>query len=368
MTSPSYVTPAQVGKATLPAWLSLGLEAKPTDCFVFPASARAGLPPGELGRLIRATFREVVELRPGAVLWVPVFAPHPREADWFRRAVRETLWGMGVPYAVTSADVTSPASGDFSVPPVRSRRAVPAPTADPPRILTYSVREQQTLFALTRLRTAVTAEIAAQLASSEQWAYKQLKALLADGCVRRTSQDGYRAWEITRRGVLIARRGWGIPPGIEFEGGRERSRGGRRHRRTARLWPAWLRQAYADADVWAGWSEPRGVGAGHYQPDAIAWGRYRERETLFWLEVESGTRSRSRLRRDVVRRVEEVSHKYADYRLIYAILTVPWAGRAILPVLKHVHPHVAVVIGDWKRVGKLPRPRFGGVACNVRSS
>lgn len=370
-----------MGKAVVPAWTALEMSSAErttldtlqignrgaqrrqqgeeyADTFVFPVSHRMGLPPGEVSRLVRATFRRVCELRPRASLWVPVAAP----GQWFRTQVRAEMWGTKNSYVVTSAGAGRPGSRYFSYPPPRSHSIAPALPAEAPRILGYSPREQEVLLVMARLRSATASEVAACVDCSVRHTRRLCDTLERDDCFERTGQDDdYTTWSITRRGTLIARRGWGIPPNTQFGGGRERSRGGSRHRRTARLWPAWLREAYPDAEIWAGWSEPRGLSTGGHQADALAWGSYRGHETVFWLEVESGKRSRAELRRDMEYRLTEITMKYAGYQAVVGVLAMPWAARAVLPTLTEISPHVAVVLEDWKNVGSLPRPAFGEV-------
>lgn len=346
-----------------PAWTALEISSGAfADTFAFPVSHQMGLPPGEVARLVYAAIRGLAEWRPRIALWVPVVGAPSPEAEWFRQAIYKRLWGVVTkPYAVT--DGRRPQLRDFSYPPARSHSTAAALPAEAPRILTYTPRQQQALLVLARLRTATTAEVAAHLVLSNRQALRLLNALADDDCLERTTQEEtkYDAWSITRRGVLIARRGWGIPPGVTFAGGRERTNSSNRHRRTARLWPNWLRDAYPDAEIWAGWSEPRGLSTGGHQADALAWGSYRGHETVFWLEVESGKRSRAELRRNMEYRLTEITMKYAGYQVVIGMLSMPWAARAVLPVLTEISPHVAVVLEDWKNVGSLPRPAFGEV-------
>jgi hypothetical protein len=65
-------------------------------------------------------------------------------------------------------------------------------------------------------------------------------------------------------------------------------------RHIARVWPAWLKSAWPQAEVWAGWSEVRIPGLSVI-PDALAWGRVQGYETLFWLEVGDEHRKRDKI-------------------------------------------------------------------------
>jgi hypothetical protein len=173
-------------------------------------------------------------------------------------------------------------------------------------------------------------EIASLAGLSIPTARKVLEELLPKKHAERHADklnSPYTYWELSRSGLSLARRSLNLPPGARFAHSTERGRSKRerakdkdrkvreeilknRHQRTARLWPAWLRKAYPEADIRAGWSEVMipGLGAA---PDGLAWGDYGGRETLFWLEVESGHTKRAVLVPQTQRRLARAV-AYAD--------------------------------------------------------
>jgi len=149
-----------------------------------------------------------------------------------------------------------------------------------------------------------------------------------------------------------------LPPGARFFDGREK--GGRgRHRRAARLWPAWVRKALG-AEVWGGWSEV--VLSGTLRPDGLAWGLWKGRETLFLLEAESGRRSREDLRRRLRERVDRIAARLRGWPVVLAVLGPPWVLRALAADPPEIPGGIAVVLEDWKAFGRLPEPAFGRMA------
>ncbi len=147
-------------------------------------------------------------------------------------------------------------------------------------------------------------------------------------------------------------------PDVAFPIRRERSSATSHHRRTARLWPAWLRRAWLQAEVWAGWSE---VALGRLRPDALVWGKLSEREALFWLEVESGNASREALRRKPARSFERALAYTRRFSLplVFALLAPPWVRQAVVEIFVQVPGEAAVVLSDWKAFGALPVPQWG---------
>lgn len=131
-----------------------------------------------------------------------------------------------------------------------------------------------------------------------------------------------------------------------------------RHRRTARLWPAWLHRAWPQAEIWAGWSE---VAIGRLHPDALAWGRLDGQETLFWLEVEGGHASRAELqRRARVRCNRAILYARSfSVNLVFVILAQGWIRETIVGGFCDLPDTVSVVLADWISFGWLPAPAWG---------
>ena len=86
------------------------------------------------------------------------------------------------------------------------------------------------------------------------------------------------------------------------------------------------------------------------RPDALAWGRLNGRETLFWLEVESGHASREMVKHKASRRFDRAQHYAQQYSLslVFALLAPPWVRRAAVGSFVDVPGDAAVVLADWK--------------------
>jgi hypothetical protein len=99
----------------------------------------------------------------------------------------------------------------------------------------------------------------------------------------------------------LARRSWNLPKGVCFAPYRREFRyAGERHRRVVRMWRIWLEAAYPGIAIWECWKKvplQKGI------PDALAWGKHRGRELLFWLEVDRGHSSREIMHRNYRDRV-----------------------------------------------------------------
>ena len=223
-------------------------------------------------------------------------------------------------------------------------------------------RERRCLRVLARLRTAALVEIASQAGVSLPTARKALDGLAKKSAV--SWQPQTETWGIHRRkGLSVALRGLGFPPGITIPA-EKRYNQGDRHLRTARLWLAWLRQGLGEkVEIWAGWSEPR-LSTRNAHPDAIAWGRFQGQETLFWLEVDSGQSSCDLLVKKLLRRMN-IAVVYArgfDLRVVIAVLGPPRTLKAIQQGIKKVPHDAAVIVALWTKFGELPAPVWGNLA------
>lgn len=348
----------RVGALFFAGWRSLQLGNGWSDTFVFPISAQAGLPPGDYAGPLRRMAWQLSRLRPGASLWVPVQAPG---GHWYADEVRQALRGLPLAATVTISS-EAPRLQDFTFCPGLFPKLVPIPPAAPDLgVGDLSLQELQALRVIARLETAYTAEVASLAGVSLSIARQALHGLKDRRLVEREGQEAFPLWKVRRAGVSLALRSWGLPAGIAFPARRERSAGGSRHRRTARLWPAWLRRAWLQADVWAGWSE---VSLGKLRPDALAWGELAGRETLFWLEVESGNASCETLRHTLVQRFERAlgySRSFSSIRLVFVLLAQRWVRRAVVQAFTNIPRDAAVVLADWKAFGSLPLSVWGEV-------
>ncbi len=346
----------RVGSLVFSEWRSFPLGNGWSDTFVFPLSAQAGLPPGDYAHPLRRMAGHLAGLRPGASLWVPVAAPG---GCWYADEARQALRGLPLAVAVTQDRGALLSLRDFSFCPGLFPTPVPPPPTAPERgISDLSLQEVQALRVLARLGTAYTAEVASLAGVSLPTARQALRGLKHRLLVDREEQEAFPIWKVRRPGLSLALRSWGLPPGVAFPTRRERSATTGRHRRTARLWPAWLRRSWPQAGVWTGWSE---VALGRLRPDALAWGELSGREALFWLEVESGNASRETLRRKTTRRFEQ-SLLYArrfSLCLVFALLAPPWVRQAVVGGFVGLPGDATVVLADWKAFGALPAPRWG---------
>jgi len=281
--------------------------------------------------------------------------------SWYLKEARQAMWGLPLALAVTGDPGSPPRLQDFTFCPGLFHLPMPAPPAAPDLVTAeVSRQELQALRVLARLDQAYTAEIASLVGVSLPTARLALWGLNDRGLAAREGRETYPSWKIRRPGVSLALRSWGVPPGVAFPARKERSSARGRHRRTSRLWPAWLRRAWPLAEIWTGWSE---VALGRLRPDALAWGQLLGREALFWLEVESGNASRATLRGKTSRRFREAL-RYArrnSLALVFALLAPPWVRKAVLEVFAGMPGDAAVVLADWKAFGVLPAPGWGYV-------
>ncbi len=348
----------RVGSLVFSEWCSFSLGSGLSDTFVFPLSAQAGLPPGDYAHPLRRMAGQLAGLRPGASLWVPVDAPG---RCWYVDEVRQALRGLPLAVAVTRDYGSPPRLRDFSFCPGLFPTPVPPPPTAPDHDASgLSLQETQALRVLARLGKAYTAEVASLAGVSLPTARQALRGLKRRRLVEREGQEAFPIWKVRRAGLSLALRSWGLPPGVAFPTRRERSASGGRHRRTARLWPAWLRRSWPQAEVWTGWSE---VAQGRLRPDALAWGELSGREALFWLEVESGNASRETLRSKTIRRFEQ-AHLYArrfSVSLVFALLAPSWVRQAVVGGFIRLPGDTGVVLADWKAFGVLPVPQWGVV-------
>ena len=369
--------PVRVGSLLFDEWHSLLLNEAWSDTFVYRLSATDGLPPVDYANAVRRVIPPLLKLRHSASLWVAVESPPG--GTWFAEQVRRTLHGISAPVAVTKGNGDPPQLNDFSFYPWTERiQSPPPPQAENPVPEDISANELRCLQVLARLEQAYTLEVASLSGCSRPTARKALNTLRERDLLDYFPESGrvrYPYWEIRRRGVSLALRSWGISAGVSFPRRKERRYGGKkqcrdekiiyvggRHRYTSRLWPAWLRKAWPDrAMIWDGWSE---VFLGGSRPDALAWGLLNGRETIFWLEVESGNRSKAAIAMKAIRSINKAilyTDSFSDLDLVVAFLGPPWVFGGIKDVLSDVPGRVAVVLSGWTDFGTLPEPVRGKV-------
>lgn len=363
--------PYSVGGMIFPDWFRVYYDpTRCTDTFVIPISSRDGLPPVNYADLIRQLGTPLYNLRPTASLWVQVEAP----GLWYPLEIRRRLTGMAVPVAVTRS-TSRLWFADFDR--VQFCRKMPAPPFVGDLEMPLEASALACVRVIARLGSGLTREIASLAGIGIVQAQNALDELQLNGWVYNMPPGGHHRkytdvhpysealpyWKITKLGTVAALRSWGIPHGFRgsprFESYRK---AGFHHKNVARMWPAWLSEALPHAEIWSGWSEIYLPDA-HVTPDGLAWGKFYDRETLFWLEVESGHKSTDRVITQIRRRFRAATDYVVrrQMRLVFALLAMPWVQNAIRPAFEYLHPDVAVVIGDWKSFGQLPVIQWGRV-------
>ena len=347
----------RVKEMIYPDWESLLVGKGWADLFVFPVNSSDGLPPFDYAELIQLLASPLaLWRRGGASAWVKVNAP----GTWFLAEIRNSLRGLPLPVAVTAYDC-KPQITNFSFRPrTFFSPSPPPPAADdlPKGTNELPERELACLRVLARLETAFTSEIASLAGMSIPYARQALVALRKQRLAYYESGD-YPFWKLSRPGLSLALRSWNVPASMKYSFYKERARSQGRHRRDARLWPAWLRRAWPHAEIWSAWSEVSIPG--RLFPDALAWGRLDDQETLFWLEVESGKASRADLQLKMTQRLSRAAVYTNQFSLclVFAVLAPPWVRETVAQVFHNLPQSVSVVLTDWKDFGQLPTPKWG---------
>lgn len=355
----------RVGNLILANWQALHLSGGWSDTFIFPVSYRSGLPPGDYAQLLRRMVRPLLQLRRSVSLWVQTDAP----GFWFTEELRQRLRGLPLPVAVTDGRV--PTLRDFSFSPWTDRSpSPPPPQASPLLAADLSPHVRACLRVLARLQQGSTTEISALTGLSEPTVREALQTLMVQKRIAYMPESNaawkYPVWRILRPGVSLALRSWGVPLGITFDGYKERAVTQPHARHVARRWPARVKQAWPEAEIWAGWSE---VNLGNPFPDALAWGRLSGRECLFWLEVERGNqvwaKTQENFQNKVITRFNRAlvytrRFSSANMRLVFVVLG-PERLQQARAGFGTVPGDAAIVLADWRAEGALPEPLWGQV-------
>jgi len=333
------------------------------DCFHFRLSALAGLPPTSQARILRVLISRISVYRAWFYLWVELDAP----GTWYAKELHR-LVDHPNKLIITPPEATLRLS-DLPEPKILFEQC-PAlwPSIMPDyrvtRPVTLKPSVLRVLQTLARLEKAQTVEIASLAGFCKSYTNSMLLKLENSGYVRRGQVWKYPGWILTRSGLLQVHRSWKLPPRLDFRNyRREHSRAGGRHRRVARLWRAWLEKAFpSNLEIWGCWTE-FAMHPGY--PDALACGSWQGQEILFWLEVETGNTSRKRLRTSFEARFSRIEQHARRLKIpiVFAVLSLPWVLRAVVPIFTSIPPHIAVIIEDWRNFGELPLPKFG--RCSV---
>lgn len=415
-----------VGSLIFDDWQSLQYDDGWTDTFIITVSAQSGLPPADYARVIKRILPPLVRLRRGASVWIKVNAPGKWYLNELRLSLRGTQAAVAVtsgntPPAITAFSfVPHQRSLPMTPPPIVSRSEQNLPPNQMrclqvlARIQGGTVIEVASLAGLsektarTALRSLTEQDLLEfmttpprkrqdkrmQMLKKNRLRWRMALGLDFLGIKSRRRKPGKftgyksiltmqlarlrrrrkmlfrsqpkRWWRIRRKGKSLALRSWGIPPGVSFLASRERDyQAGWRHVRTSRLALDWLRRSGL-ANIWAGWSEVSirvdGVRA---VPDALLWGEVQGKETLFWVEVQGGSKpKRLKIFRERICQRLERAINYAELhgvRLVFIVLGKPWAIYLLRETLKPKKTSQAVLLQTWLDVDELPRLIWGAV-------
>lgn len=351
-------------------WRPLHVQNRWLDVFVYPINSGDGLPVQARAVAVARLAKQLQSVRNAPCLCIEIHG----SGNWYRRELEYAVRNVNLPIAVTKAG-TELRYNDFCKPPA----PYPAKPAGP-KFNTYvfhetqfkgrDLRKLQVLRSLARMSSAGLKEIASLIG---------LGTTYTSGLLRDLTQEGYISlykngmngkvknnfmWEINRSGIRQAHWSWNIPDGTRFKSvRREQKTSGSKHRKLSRLWPWWLRKAYDCymLELWSTWVEPA---FDRTYPDALSWGTFDGQETLFWLEVDSGKRSKIKTIANFEFRYRQVVNlaNQCSIQIVFVILAQPWVlktiskGASFSPDKK-----VAVILENWNNKTYLGYPIFGDV-------
>jgi hypothetical protein len=359
----------RIGKMTFSDWVSLPFQGGWSDTFIFRIDAHACIPPFDYAPLLKRLVAATRKIRSSASIWVQVDAL----GEWYLAEVKRSLHGLALPYAVTPMDEKLEYL-DFSFRP----KLLYAPPTHPPIVKedtqSDSQEELRCLQALSRMKKGNEHEVASLAGLQVDVTKKLLDDLAARNLVihktspkikrgRKSSQlDLFPLWHTRAEGLSIALRSWGVPKGTEFTSRHEENlqQIGNEHRHISRIWSLWLKSAWPQAEIWAGWSEV-GIPGLSVIPDGLAWGRIQGYETLFWLEVGDQHKSRNKISEITINRLAQALQlcKRTGVRLVYAQLSTKWVQEVIHWSNINLSDQIAVVLANQKKFGELPPLEWG---------
>lgn len=337
------------------------------DVFKCSLSATDGLPPYAQARIVDLIANRLMKSRSRACLWVSVDAPGRWYLHEMLRLVKRKM-----PIVILPAGQAPKDHWDFTPHgyPSLSENA-PMPNIQPPFIsadIGYKPNAIRVLRILARLKTAHTSEIVSLAGFSKTYIRLLLKKLQAANLIERKRIGKYDGWAIRNTGLKLAHRSWNIPKGAHFKKHRGEFRyAGERHRRKSRMWRAWLETAYHNIEIWECWTE---VPVKYGIPDALAWGTHHGRETLFWLEVESGHSSTKTINANYKRRLQLAYDHAQEWRIpiVFCIMGPPWVVDRFRWCIRGINPWVAIIGHDWRDFGRLPIFEYGSWYEDLSSS
>ena len=363
----------RLGDVTFSDWAGLKYEGGYTDTFIFDIDALNGLPPFGYHPLLQRLVAELNQKRPGASLWIRVTSP----GEWYVMEIKRSMTrGFSIPYIVTPADKV-PDYRAFSFRPKLYSSSLPRPPAAGDDLFRISQEELKCLQVLTRIRKGIEEEITSLAGLSETKTYNVLQGLQKNKMVifklgekfqkdksKPKEMDPYPMWHPTRKGVSIALRSWGASRRVDFSNVKELNPHliGTPHRTISRRWPAWLRSAYPQVEIWTGWSEVQ-LPETFVRPDALVWGRIQGFETLFWLEVGDEHKKGEDIEDITQKRWTEALAicRKTGVQLVYAQVSPKWVKKAAIWAFKNLPNDIAVVMGNKRRFGILPPVEWGKI-------
>jgi hypothetical protein len=365
------------------------IPGKWTDTFILPVRYDRALPPWSYAEVVKTAIRFLRKFRRNPSLWVPVIAPD----KWYFEETKYALRKASIPVAVTQ-NRQLPGILDFCKPPgVYDAPCHVSESTGQLQVADLAENALRCLLLMACFTAAYNNEIACNLMIGENVSRRALKALASRGYVEYHPNDGnidshlieaktrravkgkrtnlkwngdnWPYWKIKRQGVSAALRAWGVPAGMNFDYRLEKNKLlNSPHRRRSRQWPKWVSLALPHATIYAGWDEVSipGIKA---RPDALAWGQMQGVETLFWLEVETGSVAWWRIEEQTTLRWEKATN-YAEavgVKLVFVLLGPPWPRNVARRAFMNVPPTCAVIISSWNRLhfGQLPYPKWGEV-------
>lgn len=359
----------RIGDVTFSDWISLQFPGGWTDTFIFRIDAKACIPPFNYEPLIRRLVAHVINKRSCASIWVQVDSP----GEWFVAEVMKSLRGLRLPFAVTQKGVT-PKFEDFSFRPtlLHDHLCNPLNMDEEPSI---SSDELRCLQALGRMVKGNEHEIAIMADLPVEVVRNMLVKLESEGLVKQSSNrkvkqnksestllDFFSIWQLRPKGLSLALRSWGASKGVQFTARKEAHihQIGYEHRHISRIWKEWIRTAWPDVKIWAGWSEVR-IPESRVVPDGLAWGRAQGYETLFWLEVGDDHKSEDQILRITRQRLmhARILSQRTGVRLVYTQLSTDWVHDVVRQACVDLTGEEAIVMGNMRRVGELPMLEWG---------
>jgi hypothetical protein len=327
------------------------------DVYKHSLSASDGLPPYAQARIINLLTLRLVRTQRKLCLWVSVETP----GEWYLNEIKR-LVKYRLPTAILPTDEIPKHYNQFRH---DEYRLYPSNAKRPRLSYRNNTGDPElkggllsVLRTLARMNTAHTIEIASLTGYSKTHVRGLLKTLQAKKLIHWERIGKYDGWKITNTGLRAAQRSWNVPKGVHFAQYRKEFRyAGERHRRTARMWRAWLETAY-QAEIWACWTEvpvQRGI------PDALAWGCVGNREYLSWLEVDTGHSSKKVMRSRYGGRLKHIYNHNLEWNLpiIFCIMGPPWVVEYFPRCIPRLYPSIAMIGHDWRNFGILPAYIFG---------